>query len=190
MPVSKRGRPRDQRAHAAILSAATALLAEVGFDRMSMEAIAGRAKVSKQTLYRWWPSKNAVIADALLSGFIAIPDNPLPQSSDVWLDLDTWLTTAAASIRGPYGAVLRAATAIQATDPELARSLSQAFAAPVREALQYRLQRAVSDGNIRPDASLTGIASTIMAVIVYVGLAAEEAAPLASVLDVIRRGAQ
>jgi AcrR family transcriptional regulator len=61
-----RGRPRDPQRRQAILEAAMALTAEVGYDRMTIDAIAARAGVSKPTLYRHWPhGKPELIADAI-----------------------------------------------------------------------------------------------------------------------------
>ena len=63
LPVvsSPRGRPRDPRRREAILAAAIALVAEVGYDRMTVDALAARAGVSKPTLYRSWPGGKAEI---------------------------------------------------------------------------------------------------------------------------------
>jgi AcrR family transcriptional regulator len=61
-----RGRPRDPRRREAILHAAIALVAEVGYDRMTVEALAHRAGVSKPTIYRRWPQgKPAIVAEAI-----------------------------------------------------------------------------------------------------------------------------
>jgi AcrR family transcriptional regulator len=61
-----RGRPRDPQRRAAILQAALALVAEVGYDRATIDAIATRAGVSKPTLYRRWPhGKPELVADAI-----------------------------------------------------------------------------------------------------------------------------
>jgi AcrR family transcriptional regulator len=61
-----RGRPRDPQRRQAILEAAMDLVAEVGYDRATVDAIAARAGVSKPTLYRHWPhGKPELVADAL-----------------------------------------------------------------------------------------------------------------------------
>src|SRR3954468_25112873 len=68
VPVSvpTRGRPRDPRRRQAILDAAVHLLAEVGYDRATVEAVAARAGVSKPTIYRRWPGGKAeIVADAI-----------------------------------------------------------------------------------------------------------------------------
>jgi AcrR family transcriptional regulator len=59
------GRPRDDAREQAILDAALALVAEVGFERMTMESIASRAKASKATIYRRWASKLELVVDAM-----------------------------------------------------------------------------------------------------------------------------
>jgi AcrR family transcriptional regulator len=59
------GRPRSAQAHQAIITAALELLVEKGFDGMSLEAVATRAGVGKKTIYRRWPSKAALVIDAL-----------------------------------------------------------------------------------------------------------------------------
>ena len=60
-----RGRPRSEKAHAAILDAAIALTREVGFDALAMEAVAARAGVGKATVYRRWKTKEALLAEAV-----------------------------------------------------------------------------------------------------------------------------
>jgi len=63
-----RGRPRDPRRREAILRASIELVAEVGYDRMTVEALATRAGVSKPTIYRRWPGgKKEIILDAIRS---------------------------------------------------------------------------------------------------------------------------
>lgn len=57
---------RSERSRRAILDAALALVGEAGYARTTIEGIAARAGVGKQTIYRWWPSKAAVLLDAFL----------------------------------------------------------------------------------------------------------------------------
>src|SRR3954471_18406051 len=67
-PPLKRGRPRDPRRDEAILEAAVELVAEVGYDRMTVDALAARAGVSKPTIYLRFPGgKGAVIAAAIMA---------------------------------------------------------------------------------------------------------------------------
>jgi AcrR family transcriptional regulator len=64
-PERPRGRPRRAATGAAIVEAALAVLAERGFQAATMDAIAARAGVGKNTIYRRWRSKEELIADAL-----------------------------------------------------------------------------------------------------------------------------
>ena len=59
------GRPRSAEVHSAIIKATLELLAEEGFDGMSLEAVARRARVGKTAIYRRWSSKKALVIDAL-----------------------------------------------------------------------------------------------------------------------------
>src|SRR3954451_4883221 len=71
------GRPRSETARAAILQAAAAELQERGFAATTVDAIAARAGVGKQTVYRWWPSKPDVVLEAILelaAERVAVPD--------------------------------------------------------------------------------------------------------------------
>jgi hypothetical protein len=71
-----------------------------------------------------------------------VPDNQIERTEDLWADLSVWLHQAAISVRGPYGEVLRAATAISAADATLGDSMSAGFAAPARAIL---LERSASE---------------------------------------------
>ncbi|HYY19680.1 MAG TPA: helix-turn-helix domain-containing protein, partial [Streptosporangiaceae bacterium] len=58
-------RRRSIRSHQAILAATTQLLAEVGYTALTIEGVATRARVGKATVYRWWPSKGALVMEAM-----------------------------------------------------------------------------------------------------------------------------
>ncbi len=61
------GRPRSEQARLAILRSTLKLLGENGFSDLTIEAVAAHAGVGKATVYRWWPNKAALIADAFAS---------------------------------------------------------------------------------------------------------------------------
>jgi AcrR family transcriptional regulator len=69
----KAGRPRSVEAQQAILDATFELLAEQGFDGMSIEEVATRAGVGKTTIYRWWSSKEALALEALQRLYVKEP---------------------------------------------------------------------------------------------------------------------
>jgi AcrR family transcriptional regulator len=62
---TKRGRPRDERARQAIHRATRDLLVEGGYGNLTIDAIARRAGVGRQTVYRWWPTKADVALEAM-----------------------------------------------------------------------------------------------------------------------------
>jgi AcrR family transcriptional regulator len=62
---AKRGRPRDERARQAILAATRDLLLADGYGALTVEGIARRAGVGRQTVYRWWPTKADVALEAM-----------------------------------------------------------------------------------------------------------------------------
>jgi len=66
-PKRAPGRPRSEQARVAILRSALRLLGENGFSDLTIEDVAARASVGKATVYRWWPNKAALIADAFAS---------------------------------------------------------------------------------------------------------------------------
>ncbi|HST43532.1 MAG TPA: helix-turn-helix domain-containing protein, partial [Conexibacter sp.] len=79
---------RSESSRRAVLAAADALIAEVGYRRLTIEAIAARAGVGKQTIYRWWPSKGAVVFDAFLARFEGGAEAPdWPDSGDLERDV-------------------------------------------------------------------------------------------------------
>lgn len=63
----KSGRPRSEESHQAVLEATRKLLVQTSVQKLSIEAIAKKAGVGKTTIYRWWPNKQAVVMDAILS---------------------------------------------------------------------------------------------------------------------------
>ena len=92
---------RSDRARKAILAAALELSRDPGFEATSVEAIARRAGVGKQTIYRWWPSKGAVVLEALneqAGATLAFPD-----TGDVVADLRTQMSDVAKILSGVGG---------------------------------------------------------------------------------------
>ena len=63
--TARTGRPRDADREDAILAATRALVAEIGYERLTIEAVAARARASKATIYRRWPGKAELVAEAL-----------------------------------------------------------------------------------------------------------------------------
>lgn len=97
-PARPRGRAR---AHDHILASTRALLAEVGYDSVTMEGIAARAGTGKQTLYRWWPSRAAVVLDAFLSESTGRRAAAVPHTENLAADLECYLGALARRLGEP-----------------------------------------------------------------------------------------
>jgi AcrR family transcriptional regulator len=144
---------RSDRARLAILGATTDLLAEVGYRRLSIEAIAARAGVGKQTIYRWWPSKGAVVFDALLEDAGATAEaRALPDTGDIERDLRTVLRETVKELLDPdRDRIQRTITAEIQHDPVLAEELVARLLRPQMRATADRLQAAQEAGQLAAD---------------------------------------
>ena len=96
----KLGRPRSVESHQSILQATLALLAEIGFDAMSIEAIAARAGVGKTTIYRRYVSKEELVADAIEN---MREEVVIPNTGNLWGDIDALIENAAQITLSPLG---------------------------------------------------------------------------------------
>ena len=126
-------RPRSESARRAVLDATVALVEEDGYGRVTMEAIARRAGVGKQTVYRWWPSKAAIVLEALNEGAQVIA----PATTEL-------RTFVRQSVRGAQRNrhLLAALMAEAQLDEAFAAEFREAFLARRRAVLAEILQRA------------------------------------------------
>jgi AcrR family transcriptional regulator len=147
------GRPRSERARRAILAATLELAAEHGPRGMNMDAIAKRAGVSKETLYRWWRSRTELVLEALAErGDETIP---LPDTGSLAGDLRAFLRATVASADPTTQRLLRALAAEAAADTSTAGLIRDKFLARRRAALDELLQRAVTRSELtRADAAI------------------------------------
>ena len=159
---------RNQRSRQAILSATADLLGEVGYTKLTVEAIAARAGVGKQTIYRWWPDKGALVLEAYLALVGAEQDLTVPDSGDLEADLRLVLGTTVNSLADPvfeqrYRALL---TAIQ-DDPQLAAALLDRLLKPWLAATKQRLHAAQQAGQLRNDVDLDVAAELLYGPVYY-----------------------
>ncbi|MFI9509608.1 TetR/AcrR family transcriptional regulator [Nocardia sp. NPDC052566] len=147
---------RSERSRVAILTATHELITEVGYAKLSIEAIAARAGVGKQTIYRWWPSKGAVVFDSLLSlSEGADGDLALPDTGDLAADLRIVLRATVAEFADPvFEAPVRALNIEIINDPELAATYRERMERPIREAKLARLRSGQDAGQLAADADL------------------------------------
>lgn len=147
----RRGRPRSERSKAAILAAAGELLLEQGLEAVSMDAIAERARVSKATIYRWWPTKETLAIDALYEDWsYAYPE--APDTGSIRNDLlGVFLIWADHITTRPYARVLGALITRARTDPAFADEFNQRLVQPRRDRARPIFDRAIARGELPPD---------------------------------------
>ena len=150
VPVERR---RSERSHRAILEATQALLVERGYPGASIEGIAARAGVGKQTIYRWWPSKAALVLEAYLAGedAVAHPEAAASTREDIRALL-RWLVAVLAEPTG--GAVVAGLVAELPHDRDLAQGFHRDVVPARREAMLAALERGRERGELRADADL------------------------------------
>lgn len=140
---------RSARAHQAILTATTDLLADVGYGPLTIEGVAARAGVAKTTVYRWWPTKGALVIEAVS---VALPMPAQPDTGDLRQDLLVAVRRAMHTIaRTPTGAVIPALAADVMSDPQLAELFRSQLIRPRRSAVVEVLRRAAARGDLPRD---------------------------------------
>lgn len=144
---SKRGRPRDEGTHKAILSAAYDLLLEKGFDAVTVDKIAERAKVSKATIYKWWSNKAAVIMDSFLS--TATDRLPVPDTGSSVQDIVTHATNLARFLTSREGTVIKELIGAGQLDEKLAEEYRMRFFQPRRLQAKGLLEKGIQKGELR-----------------------------------------
>ncbi|MGW3678393.1 TetR/AcrR family transcriptional regulator [Streptomyces prasinus] len=166
---------RSERSRRAIYDAALALVVEIGYPKTTIEGIAARAGVGKQTIYRWWGSK----ADVLLEAFLdlseqaarAVPQEPeereereeregrageegqgIPDTGDLAADLRLVLRATVDELRDPrFEAPSRALAAEGVVNEELGRRFVAKLLEPQLQLYVDRLRSAQEAGQVRPD---------------------------------------
>lgn len=143
----RRGRPRSEEVERAILEATATLLAERGFRALTIEQVAVRAKVGKQSIYRRWPSKGALALDAFLAEYL--PLLPPIDTGSLTVDLIAALTAWVEVIEGTQlGRSLVGLIAEAQNDPDLAIVWRERFLLTVRAQHRLMIERAIDRGEI------------------------------------------
>jgi AcrR family transcriptional regulator len=141
---------RNEHSRRAILAATIALIGEHGYENVSIEAIARRAGCGKQTIYRWWPSKGAVVLEALKDSLSSVVD--FPDTGDIVEDLRTQMKGVtqqlASTAVGPlYQGLLAAAQ----SDAAVSRAHLEQVIQPATVACHARIALAQERGEMRSD---------------------------------------
>ncbi|OBA58070.1 TetR family transcriptional regulator [Mycobacterium sp. 1100029.7] len=161
-PQPSSPRRRSEKSRTAIVTATRELLLERGFDGLTIEAVAARAGVGKQTIYRWWPTRPALVADVMLEDADKILAS-VDHTEDLAADLVGWVRKLTATLTTERGvAMLRTLTVAGMEHEETAVKLRVGFSLPLHESVRTRL---LADG-IDGDAA-TSAADAIVGGVIY-----------------------
>jgi AcrR family transcriptional regulator len=152
-PRPTRGRPRSDRAHRAILDAFLHQLISDGFADLRLEHVAAEAGVGKATIYRRWPSKEALALDLLMQ--LAAPHIAIDDVGDTRAELLAALTNAMRAVTDtPFGPVIRALLSQIAINPALGDPFRASVVQGRRDEVARVIARGVSRGDLRADADV------------------------------------
>ena len=159
------GRRRNEAAREAILDAAFRLFSDPGTGVLTIDAIAAEAGVGRQTIYRWWPSKGAVLADALVRhARFTVPERDTGSFAD---DLTAFFVDSFAGLENEgYADRLRQIVAEAQHDEHVARVLAD-FTTVRRAALRSLLERGRSAGELAAGADLDMLVDMAYGVLYY-----------------------
>jgi len=149
--MPRRGRGLDASRDVALRTAALELLAEIGYDRLTIDAIAARAHASKTTIYRRWPGKAELVVDAMneLKGSPVAPDTGTLQGDLLAIARNSKSKDSQFDARLMIGLI----TAL-AHDAELRQVFRDRLIDPRTAALKEAFERAVARGEVAEDRNL------------------------------------
>jgi len=190
-PPRPRGRTRDPAADRAILGATLALLANEGFERLTIEGVAALAGVGKATVYRRWSSKRALVVAAAehMARLVAGGVEAAPEGRSGGLERIAGAT--ATFYRGPWGRALLGMVVEMWRSPQVAEAVRTRFLEPRREALREAVRAEVSGGELRGGADLELALDMIVGAVLYRALldgTPLDAAGARRLAQVVRRG--
>jgi AcrR family transcriptional regulator len=146
------GRRRDATRETAILDAALEVLAEVGYDRLTIDAVATRAKASKATVYRRWSNKAGLVVDALQTLKPPPTDGEapcyFPDTGSLRGDLIAGVRNFVQRLSSEEGKLLAGVMTAQMRDPELAQAMRETTYADKQRSCRIVAARALARGEL------------------------------------------
>src|SRR5580700_6407848 len=143
------GRPRSEQARVAILRSALKLLGQNGFSELTIESVAARAGVGKATVYRWWPNKAALIADAFASS--TTRKLHFPDTGSVRADMSQQMHQVIKIFSSRRGRIVSAILGGGQSDRDLIAAFRERFLWPRRREAYATLERGILRGELRKD---------------------------------------
>jgi hypothetical protein len=149
---------------AEILEATLQVLQDLGYDRLTMDAVALRARASKATLYRRWNSKLRLVIDALLT---TKPEPVVPDTGSLRGDLiEMFCGLGGITDDQAVGMVASVITAV-GRDPDFAHAFRTEIIGPKMAASQQVWERAKARGELRPDADLSLLGPALAGIVLH-----------------------
>lgn len=161
-----RGRHLDAARTQEIYAAATEVLAEVGYERLTMDAVATHARASKATLYRHWPSKAQLVTEAVRAARGPSAERS-PDTGTLRQDLLAFFGAVLSDASHTQVCLMRGLVSACSTDPELAAAVRERLVDTKRAALVELLARARSRGEIADGKDLGFLVDVLPASLMY-----------------------
>ncbi|HVI08587.1 MAG TPA: TetR/AcrR family transcriptional regulator [Candidatus Binatia bacterium] len=166
-PPPRRGRPPSETAasHAAIMDAVYSLLQEKSVRDLTMEEVARRARVGKPTLYKWWPTKAALVLAMLCQRMAPNLEKPTALSAEESLRFRVRRLIDA--FNGPFGRIVAGVIAEGQSEPAIRQAFFDRWVGPRRAATVADIERARNAGELRPDTEPELLNDAIFGAIYY-----------------------
>jgi AcrR family transcriptional regulator len=167
LPRVRKGRPPSDAAasHEAIMEAVYALLQQKSVRDLTMEEVAKRAQVGKPTLYKWWPTKAALVLAMLCERMAPNLEKPMAMTAEQ--SLRVRVRRLIDAFNGPFGKIVAGLIAEGQGDPGIRQAFFDQWVGPRRAATIADLQRGNNTGELRPDTESDLLNDSIFGAIYY-----------------------
>lgn len=147
-----------------VLKATLEVLNEVGYDKLTMDAVAARAKASKATLYRRWNGKESLVIEAFAH---CKPPAQLPDTGTLRGDLIAATTRPGGEVSSSWSKSLAVILTALAHEPEFAEAFRRDIIGPKIARLRVLFERAQARGEIRSDIDLDMITPAMTGILLH-----------------------
>jgi len=165
---AKLGRKRDHTRDPEILDAAIDVLSECGYDAMTMDMVATRAKAGKATLYRRWPSKAELVIEAVacMKQGMSSPESA-PDTGTLRGDLVALIRPHSIEDNERKMQVMGGVVSMLSRDPQLADAVNEAITEPRARLNRFLIERAIERGEVRADVDIDTVAHISPSMVSY-----------------------
>ena len=184
-PAPRLGRKRDHTRDPEILQATLDVLAETGYEGMTIDMVAARAKAGKATLYRRWPTKVHLILAAIAGLDTDFDPARLPDTGALRSDLTAMGNPHWAGASEQRVKILSGLASMLSSTPDLTEVINTALVEPSVAACRHLIQRAVDRGEARPDADIETLAHVIPSMAAYRSMSTKQPADRAFLQSII-----